>query len=1000
MQTSPASAPPAIPGAAPVMPDLPVQLTAFIGRATELAQLHDLLGSSRLLTLTGAAGSGKTRLALEVARAAAAEGDIAVWWVELAPLADPAHVPQHVAGALRLAEEAGRSPVQALAEAIGARRALLVLDNCEHVVAACAAMSDELLRSCPSLTILATSREALGVAGETAWLVPPLSLPSVVEGGSPESLAGSEAVALFVERARSVMPAFALSAANAGAVISICHRLDGVPLALELAAARVNVLTPQQILARLNDCFSLLSRPGRTTLPRHQTIRAAVDWSYDLLSPPERLLLRRLSVFSGGMTLEAAEQVCAGEAIDGGDVLDLVAALVERSLVVMREQGDSARYHLLEVVRQYAARRLAEDEAEAVEALHRRHGEYYAAVADTFGSQLDVLQAPDAMSRLEAEHDNVRTALERAVEREDGALALRIAGATWPFWLHSAHWSEGLEWFTRILPSDHGAHGNAQIGRALHGAGELAYAVHDHQRAGEWWQAAEQTWTALGRSRELALVNANFGQLLIHRGDFDGALARARSAERFARDAGDPCVLASVLSAGLGFVHAFRGEAAAADAHCAEAQQISLREGYHWGILVASFSRAMTVMMSSAAGAAVEHALACIAAVERLDLPWFVPRVLLVPAWIATEREELPAAARLLGACEALRASAGARWMPVEQPYFDRLLETVRAGLDPVSFERAWTDGRAMTLPQALHAARLAVAADTDPDAAAPSAATRVPAPSTDVPVAALPGQSAEAPTGHAGTAHAAQLCVRALGPLEILRDGELLGTDHWSYAKPRELLLFLLCTPAGATKEEIGRAIWPEGSPAQVRNNLHVTLSHVRKALGAADWIVYAGERYQVNPGRSVAFDFAHFERAASAALADPAASDDRLREVLTMYRGDFLSSEPFGRWHLELRDHALHSYLALLAELAERAFGREDYTEAKRLYRQVVARDDLREDAHRRLMQCLARSGERAHALRHYEGLVQLLEAELDAQPEPETTELYDRLRRAEPA
>jgi predicted ATPase/DNA-binding SARP family transcriptional activator len=995
---------------------VPLQLTRFVGRSTELLQISELLGSTRLLTLTGPGGSGKTRLAIEVARAVERGAAAHVWWVEMASLTDPSLVSQEVAAALRLVEEPGRSPTQALMEAIGLSRALLVLDNCEHVVEACALLSDQLLRSCPNLTVLASSREALGIAGETAWLVPPLSLPPLSGATSADLLERSEAVALFVERARAVAPAFGISDANAAAVAAICRRLDGIPLALELAAARIKVLSPAQILDRLDDCFSLLVQRGRTTLARHQTIRAAIDWSYHLLQPCERLLLQRLSIFAGGFSLEAAEQVCAGEEIDSRDVLDVLAALVERSLVVMREQEDNARYHLLEVVRQYAVECLDRNGSERGQELARRHAEFFAGFAEAAAPGLDVLMDPTAMASVAAEHDNLRAGLDWALRSAESPLALRISSALWPHWLHGTHWSDGLESMAKVLAGADPAQLTPEYGRAALGAGSLAYAMHDLRRAQSYLVEAERVWKSLSNARYLALVNQNLAQIYMHLGEHDTAVEHADVGEMYAREAGDPCVLAYCLATGRGFVHAFRGEADVADRACAEAQEIALRVDYQWGVLVASFSRAMTAWMHGDEVATALHAAPCVTAARRLGHAWFVPRVLLVAA-AGIYRLDPIQAARLLGACDALQfSSRGGRLLPVEQPHFVRIVHAVRSLLEGAAYPQAWTAGGMLGLEGALDEAaaslgRVGVSHSADPHSADPHSADPHSAdphsadPHSADPHMAVVGASPEqVPAEHHTSSPAralprAELCVRALGPLEIGRGDELLGTERWSYARPRELLLFLLCNRAGATKEQIGQAIWPEATPPQVRNNLHVTLHYVRKVLGSSDWIVYAEDRYRVHPERSIEFDVETFEDEACTILRDGAAvDDDRLRRALTHYRGDFLSGELFGSWHYEWRDRALNSYVALLALLADRCLGRHEYGEATRLYQQLITREELREDFHRGYMQCLARTGARARALRHGEHLARLLREELDAEPEPETTALCERLRRAE--
>jgi len=330
--------------------NLPIQLTSFIGRERETAEIKRLSATTRLLTLTGAGGSGKTRLALHVATDLLEHYPDGAWLAELAALSDPTLVPNAVASGLNVPEQRGHPFTETLIDFIHSKSLLLVLDNCEHLLPACAALADRLLRSCPTLRMLATSREPLGIPGEVIWRVPSLSFPDPRRLPSLEHLNQYEAVRLFVERARSNAPGFAVTSANAAAVVQICQRLDGIPLAIEMAAARVKVLTVEQIATRLDDRFRLLSSGPRTALPRHQTLRAAMDWSYDLLPERERGVLRRVSVFAGGWTLEAAEAICARDDVEASDVLDLLAHLVDRSLVIAEPHGGAVRYRLLETV--------------------------------------------------------------------------------------------------------------------------------------------------------------------------------------------------------------------------------------------------------------------------------------------------------------------------------------------------------------------------------------------------------------------------------------------------------------------------------------------------------------------------------------------------------------------------------------------------------------------------------------------------------------------------
>ncbi|MGB8961115.1 MAG: adenylate/guanylate cyclase domain-containing protein [Pseudonocardiaceae bacterium] len=416
--------------------NLPSELTSFVGRGAELAEVAELLGQVRLLTLTGAGGCGKTRLALQAA-AGAMNGHLdGVWWVELARLEDAALVPTAVIGAIGLREVPGRGPLDTLVQFLQARRARLVLDNCEHVLAACAELADGLLRACPSLTVLATSRAPLGVPGETAWRVPSMSLPADAQRGPVEALRQSDAVRLFLDRASQVRPDFEITRANAHAIAYICQELDGIPLAIELAAARVRTLATPQIAHRLGDRFHLLSGGSRTAMPRQQTLQASIDWSYELLSEDGRTLLRRLSVFTGGWTLEAAEEVCGGEGIDCYAVLDLLTGLVDQSLVTTGVQDDEVRYGLLETVRQYAAAQLTE--AGEVDVVGRRHLAYYVGLAER--AEPEVLGAgPDdpVLHRLATELPNLRAALERAAAIDPAAavkrfdLLLALGDAQW-----------------------------------------------------------------------------------------------------------------------------------------------------------------------------------------------------------------------------------------------------------------------------------------------------------------------------------------------------------------------------------------------------------------------------------------------------------------------------------------------------------------------------------------------------------------------------------------
>ena len=479
--------------------NLPTLLTRFVGRETELSQIRQLLATTRLLTLTGAGGCGKTRLGIQVASDLLAAGAFrdGVWFVDLAETTDAALVPHTVAQTLGMRELSDQPLVETIAAAISTRQILLLFDNCEHLIAACARLADSLLRACPNLSLLVTSRESFGIAGETIWRVPPLTFPDVEI--APTELLQFDAVRLFVDRATVALPSFRLTEQNASAVVQICRRLDGMPLAIELAAARVPMLTIEQIARRLDDRFRLLTGGSRIATPRQQTLRAMMDWSYALLSEPERAMFRQLSVFAGGWTLEAAESV-TGDAHQVAreddpvsrrssvDTLDLLTALVDKSLVVVEQKGETTRYRMLETIRQYARDRLFESAEAAV--TRARHRDWFLQLAEHAEPCLRGAGQIEWLTRLEAEQDNLRAALEwsfgsDAARAEDAPKGLRLASALWQFWAIRGYLPEGRGWLERALRECPPDSAPSVRGVAFGGASVLAYLQGDLVCAGD-----------------------------------------------------------------------------------------------------------------------------------------------------------------------------------------------------------------------------------------------------------------------------------------------------------------------------------------------------------------------------------------------------------------------------------------------------------------------------------------------------------------------------------
>jgi predicted ATPase/DNA-binding CsgD family transcriptional regulator len=767
---APARGGPAEGGAGPHH-NLPRQLTSFVGRERELAAVRAALAAHPLVTLTGPGGGGKTRLALRAAAAAlgtdgAPGGALyrdGVWWVDLAPLADPALVAQAVVAALGLREPPGRPHLATLTEHLRTRRLLLVLDNCEHLVGACARLADALLRAAPGLRVLATSRESLSVPGESVYRVPPLAAPDPGDLPPIERFGDYDAVRLFVERARLTRPDFALTDQNAAAVAQVCRRLDGIPLAIELAAARVRILAVEQIAARLDDRFRLLSGGSPAALPRQQTLAAALDWSHDLLSEPERVLLRRLAVFAGGWTLEAAEQVGAGGEIGAGEVLDLLTRLADKSLVdVGDELAGETRYRLLETIREYAREKLkAAGEAAA---LRRRHRDWYLALAERADPELVGRDQAVWMDRLEAERDNLRAALEWGQTDPDGAEAqLRLAGALGHFWAVRGHDAEGRAWLADALARPGERAPGARAG-ALAAAGRLDYQAGNLRQAralleegvvlarmcGDlqllarpilplqpvlWhfddtasarrahFEEVMATGRAIGSPRLLATALLHLGRVAVEEGEWETAQGRAREGQAVARGAGDATTY-GYIAVFLGKLAAATGDYGAARAHLEDGLAVA---GALGGKFVLALASAALGELASAEGAFAEaHARyrESLVLARGAGYTLLILEALLGCAGIGAARGQGARAARLLGAAAAWRAS-----LDVPRPWslfdfsggsrFDGAVAAARASLDAAEFAREWTAGQALPLEQILAEALSDDAADA-PAATAP----------------------------------------------------------------------------------------------------------------------------------------------------------------------------------------------------------------------------------------------------------------------------------------
>jgi predicted ATPase/DNA-binding CsgD family transcriptional regulator len=722
-----------------LLTNLPAQVSSFIGREAELAEVRGLMAGSRLVTLTGAGGAGKTRLALQVMAGLADGAGDGVWFADLAALGEPDMVAVTVADVLGVRQEPGLPVLDSLVEAVGGRCLIVLLDNCEHLIGACAKLADAMLRGCPNLALLATSREPLGIDGERVYRVPSLGVPT--DGADAAAIGASEAVRLLADRAAAQGVVLAGGESAAEVAGRICRRLDGIPLAIELAAARLRVMSAEEMEARLDERFSLLIGGSRAALPRQQTLQAMVDWSWELLTGDERVVLAALSVFAGGFGLAAAEAVAAGGDVPAGEVVGLLGALVDKSLV---QFGDSAsgpgRYRLLETVRQYAAGRL-DAQGPAADGARAAHRDYYLALAEAADPELVGPDQAGWLDRLDAELGNLRAAIAFSLTQSDPEPGLRLAGSLRTYWRARGHAAEGAGALQTLLDMPAAQEATLPRARALAVAANLLQQTGSYAIAGEYCQEALAIARAVGddylvaellyvrawvllrqgqRGAALPLIEqgldlasrlgkphltANLLSAQAHAtyatGDRAGAARDAAEALRLFRQAGDRQHVATLLG-NLGNYELSAGDLDAARRHLAEALEIFRALHHRDGIVYQAFNLGLAEYLGGSPGAAEALFAESLDLARRSGIKAISAYALLGLALAGHGGAGPARSARLHGAAEQALADLGRVLDPLEARLADLDRERLRAAMGAEAFQAEYAAGRTLDVAQVL----------------------------------------------------------------------------------------------------------------------------------------------------------------------------------------------------------------------------------------------------------------------------------------------------------
>lgn len=1088
---------------------VPTPITSFVGREAELSRLQTALREpgNRLITLTGPVGCGKSRLAMAAAAALSDSFADGVAWVDLSETADAhAALDAVVAGVSRVVSGRVTSPEE-LPKALAAAYLLLVLDNCDAVVAGIRSFVRQVLQACCEVRVLATSRQAFHVRGETLWPVPLLECPPAVSiwagergalnaGASESELLAQDAVRLFADRAAAVSPGFALTEQNAATIARLCQRLEGNPLAIERAAATIRVLTPGELALWLADTVRVLDNPPDARLGRPRGLWATLAHDYGALSEAEGRLFRHLAVFKGGATFDAIRAVVGADAAPI-DIMRRLARLVDRSLVVAESSGGQTRYRLPAPAQEFGCEQL--ELSGEIALVQQAHCHFYLALAERANELVRAGNSAEGVAQLDLEQANLEAALRVGLEDDPGA-ALRLAGALARYWEVRGYVTTGRRWLEDVLaraPTD----ASPARALALDGAAVLAHNQSDYRRARELHEAAREMWRELGDSRGMAfslynlamlakssadyaeaarlfeqslsifrtvadhagyahaLLNygilkhvqgeyrastalfeesltemrrlgdsaglaaalsnrglaarnqgqyveaealhtealairrslgdtlgmalslTNLGFLAYDRQDLGGAEDSLQQALAYFRDVGNPWGVA-LSQLGLAGVAAERDAFSQAIQLGSQALALYKDVDYQWGISMAQYTQARILLRAGNAVGALEACQRSLAVRREIRDRHGIAECLELIAAVAVAQGLAEAAARLDGASAGLRRLINAPRSPMETAQLERALAAVR-GADPPRYAVLHEAGGRMSLDDVIdYALRPSLEDLAGTPISAPSAPlqplqTRWLAPDDDA---------------------VFTLRIHGLGVTQVYRQDRLLTSADWTYAKPRELMYFLLAYPT-RTKEQIGVALWPDASPTQLRSAIHSALHRLRRALGQHDCVLVEDELYAFNRNISYWYDVEVFEAhlEASARLHGELSPQaiHHLEAAVGLYKGDFLEGVAgAAEWVFLKREALRQSFIAALLTLGQVFFAQRRYDRAAETYRRAIGVDSYLEEAHRELMRCYVRQGERSQAIRHYRHLVDILNQELHVLPAPETTSLYERL------